>query len=255
MPEPTRQYIFSEGQIKTAFGAVTGLMVLVLVVLLLLITARPQGSFGRADTRQFERTVASASEDLSGFRELEDGAVQIDIERAMELIVERGVRDPFAASAQAGAEPEGAAEEAAAGAEGAAADASAGLPDGAQVYTSCASCHQANGQGIPGAFPPLAGHAADLYQADPEYLAQVVLFGLQGEITVQGSRYAGTMPDWKSLSDGEIAAVLNFLLSSWANDEVVEEEQPYGSEFIAEQRELELTPQDVHERRQQLELP
>ncbi|MCH1928364.1 cytochrome C-552, partial [Shewanella sp. C31] len=34
--------------------------------------------------------------------------------------------------------------------------------DGAKIYAQCAGCHQQNGQGIPGAFPPLAGHMAEI---------------------------------------------------------------------------------------------
>ena len=33
----------------------------------------------------------------------------------------------------------------------------AAAQDGAQLYQRCATCHQANGEGITGAFPPLAG--------------------------------------------------------------------------------------------------
>jgi mono/diheme cytochrome c family protein len=241
MPEPTRQYLFSEGQIRAMFAGVTAVMVLTLVALLLLISARPQGRFRRADTGQFEATIERAAEELSGYRDLENGLVQIDIRRAIELVAERGVESPFTAVAQP-EQPEGG-------------DQAAGLPDGSQVYGSCAACHQANGQGFPGAFPPLSGHAADLYEADREYLGQVVLFGLQGPITVEGARYAGVMPDWKSLSDAQIAAVLNFVLSSWENAERVQEEQPYSAEDIAALRTPELTPQQVHARRSELDLP
>jgi mono/diheme cytochrome c family protein len=249
MPEPTRQYIFTERQIKLAFGAVTGLMVLSLSALLLLITARPQGAFGEADTSRFEGTLAAAAAELQGYREQGDGLLEIDIDHAIELVAERGVADPFTAVAGAGQQAQGAA---GAGAE----EGGAALPDGAQVYTSCAVCHQANGQGVPGAFPPLAGHAADLYEADPSYLAQVVLFGLEGAITVDGAQYASNMPAWQaSLSDAQIAAVLNHILSLWGNEEVVGEEQPYSAEEIAEQRTLGLGPQDVYARRAELELP
>jgi mono/diheme cytochrome c family protein len=241
MSEPTRQYLFSEAQIRAMFAGVTALMVLTLVALLLLISARPQGRFGQADTNQFDATIERAAEELSGYRELDNGIVQIDIRRAIELVAERGVESPF--TAVAAAQPEGAEGEAAA------------LPDGSQVYASCAGCHQANGQGFPGTFPPLSGHAAELFQADREYLASVVLFGLQGPITVEGAQYNGVMPDWQSLSDGQIAAVLNHVLSSWENAELVDEEQPYGDEDIAAVRAQDLTPQQVHARRGELDLP
>ncbi|HEX7004402.1 MAG TPA: cytochrome c [Trueperaceae bacterium] len=249
MPEPTRQYIFTEGQIKGMFAAVTILMIVVLGGLLLLISARPQGAFTTADTRQFEATVGAASEELSGYRMLEDGTVQIDIDRAIELVADRGVTGLFSQAEAAGQAPVADAPE---GQEAG----QAGLPDGAQIYGSCSGCHQANGQGIPGAFPPLAGHAADLYATDPEYLAQVVLFGLQGPITVDGAQYNGVMPTWGGqLSDAQIAAVLNYVLSSWTNADRVEAVEPYSAEEIAAQRELDLSMQEVHARRMELDLP
>ncbi|MCB5191471.1 cytochrome c [Methylobacillus arboreus] len=82
---------------------------------------------------------------------------------------------------------------------------------GASVFGSrCASCHQANGQGVPGAFPPLAG--AEYVLGDPEVLVRIVLHGLQGEIKVAGQTYNGIMPPWESqLGDEEIAAVINHI--------------------------------------------
>lgn len=52
--------------------------------------------------------------------------------------------------------------------------------DGAKLYQQCAGCHQANGQGIPGAFPPLAGHVAEILakEGGRDYLILVLLYGL-----------------------------------------------------------------------------
>ena len=60
--------------------------------------------------------------------------------------------------------------------------------DGAKIYAQCAGCHQQNGQGIPGAFPPLAGHVAEILakEGGREYLILVLLYGLQGQIEVKG---------------------------------------------------------------------
>lgn len=84
---------------------------------------------------------------------------------------------------------------------------------GAAVFTSrCVSCHQANGQGIPGAFPPLVKSAYVL--GDPQILVRIVLQGLQGEIKVEGQAYNGLMPPWQDqLSDGETTAVINYIRS------------------------------------------
>ena len=141
-------------------------------------------------------------------------------------------------------------------AEGAEAGA-AGIEVGEQVYaTNCVACHQANGQGLAGVFPPLSGHAADLYRADGgrEYLLKVVLFGLMGAIEVDGAAYNGVMPAWAQLSDDQIASVLNYVLASWDNAGEVEEELPYAAADVAAVRAEPLSPQQVHELRGQLEL-
>jgi mono/diheme cytochrome c family protein len=91
---------------------------------------------------------------------------------------------------------------------------------GAQAYTSnCTACHQENGRGVPGAFPPLAAHVPDLLaQAGGRgYLLRVLLFGVEGAITVGGANFSGPMPGWNSLDDNVIAALLNHVATSWDN--------------------------------------
>ncbi|WP_448566480.1 cytochrome C-552, partial [Thermus sp.] len=92
--------------------------------------------------------------------------------------------------------------------------------DGAKLYAQCAGCHQANGQGIPGAFPPLAGHVAEILakQGGREYLIKVLLWGLQGQIEVKGMKYNGVMPNYTQWKDEEIAAVLNHIATAWGDD-------------------------------------
>jgi len=48
-------------------------------------------------------------------------------------------------------------------------------------------------------------------------LVAIVLYGLQGPVTVRGLVYNGNMPAWNHLSDEEIAAVLSYIRSSWGN--------------------------------------
>ncbi len=94
--------------------------------------------------------------------------------------------------------------------------------DGAAVYERCSGCHKATGTGIPGIFPPLAGHAAKLARASRVYPIEVVLFGLTGEVRVDGTPYKGRMPAYAGLlGDDEIAAVVDYILSSWGNDKAL----------------------------------
>lgn len=98
-----------------------------------------------------------------------------------------------------------------------AAESPAGGGVGADLYrTTCATCHQSNGQGLPGAFPPLAGDPVVTAQ-DPTGHVHTVLFGLQGK-SIGGVVYPGQMPAWgEHLSDDEIAAIVNHERTSWGN--------------------------------------
>jgi cytochrome c oxidase cbb3-type subunit 2 len=82
---------------------------------------------------------------------------------------------------------------------------------------NCATCHQSNGQGVPGSFPPLAGDPV-VTADDPARHVEIVLNGLQGK-TIEGTTYQAAMPAWGDrLSDAEIAAVVNHERTSWGND-------------------------------------
>jgi len=88
--------------------------------------------------------------------------------------------------------------------------------DGATVYGElCAACHQPNGQGVAGQFPPLARNA-DLF-ASADLPARVVLHGLKGKITVNGQAFDAEMPPLDMLEDAQIAAVVEFIRQSWGN--------------------------------------
>lgn len=97
----------------------------------------------------------------------------------------------------------------------AAADAG-GTADGKQVFAgNCASCHQATGKGLPGVFPPLAG--SEWVTGDERVLANILLHGVDGELTVAGTTYKGSMPAFKQLGDAELAAVASYIRAEWSN--------------------------------------
>lgn len=87
------------------------------------------------------------------------------------------------------------------------------------LYAQCQGCHQPTGAGIPGVFPPLAGHVPEILAAKGgrEFLIQVLLYGLQGQITVKGQRYSGVMPAYAQLKDEDIVALLNHMSTQWGN--------------------------------------
>ncbi len=86
---------------------------------------------------------------------------------------------------------------------------------GKNVFTqNCAACHQPDGKGVSGAFPPLAG--SDYLKNDINKVISVVKKGLSGSIKVNGDKYDGVMPSL-SLSDEDIANVLTYVYHSWGN--------------------------------------
>jgi nitrite reductase (NO-forming) len=88
---------------------------------------------------------------------------------------------------------------------------------GEVVYAQlCSTCHQAEGQGMAGQFPPLAGSGD--YYGDAQNHAKIIVHGLQGLIVVQGQEYNGVMAEHGSkLTDYDIAAVATYERNSWGN--------------------------------------
>ena len=94
--------------------------------------------------------------------------------------------------------------------------AAGGAVDGKALYAAqCAACHQATGAGLPGVFPPLDG--SEWVQGEPRVLANILLHGITGEITVKGNKYQGAMPAFPQLSDAELAGIASFIRGNWSN--------------------------------------
>jgi glucose/arabinose dehydrogenase/mono/diheme cytochrome c family protein len=86
---------------------------------------------------------------------------------------------------------------------------------GREVYIkNCFACHQLNGQGTPGVFPPLV--KSDYLTNDLPRSIRAVCEGLTGEIIVNGRKYSSAMPP-SVIDDAEVAAVFTFILNSWGN--------------------------------------
>jgi len=101
---------------------------------------------------------------------------------------------------------------------------------GKKVYDQyCIVCHQADGAGVPNAFPPLL--QTDWVLGDKERLITVVLNGLTGEIEVNGETYNSAMTAHDFLSDQEVADVLTYVRSSFGN-----EASPVSTEEVAQVR-------------------
>ncbi len=117
------------------------------------------------------------------------------------------------------------------------------------LYAQCQGCHQPTGAGIPGVFPPLAGHVPEILSAKGgrEYLIQ------QGQITVKGAKYQGVMPAYAQLKDEDIAALLNHISTQWGN-KFPAGQQAFTAAEVKAQRAKTMTAAQVLEARNKLGL-
>lgn len=95
------------------------------------------------------------------------------------------------------------------------------MEKGKDVYLNsslaCTTCHGAEGKGTKGVFPPLVG--AKDHMGDCVNHAAIVIYGMEGEIEVDGTKYNGVMtPQGAMLDDDQIAAVITYERNSWGND-------------------------------------
>jgi mono/diheme cytochrome c family protein len=89
---------------------------------------------------------------------------------------------------------------------------------GKKIFAAnCQTCHQANGQGVPGQYPPLAG--SEFTNGGSRRMGMIVLKGLQGPVKVKGQQYgSAVMQPWdKTLTDQKIADVMTYERSDWGN--------------------------------------
>jgi mono/diheme cytochrome c family protein len=89
---------------------------------------------------------------------------------------------------------------------------------GKKIYSAnCATCHQANGEGVAGQYPPLAG--SEWVLGSTKRLGMILLKGAEGPMTVKGVQYgSAVMQPWeKTLNDQKIADVLTYIRQEWGN--------------------------------------
>jgi mono/diheme cytochrome c family protein len=126
---------------------------------------------------------------------------------------------------------------------------------GAEVFNSrCAICHQPNGNGLPGMYPPLAdsiGRDVTVPQGRA-YLVHVVSFGMTGPISVHGQLYNGLMQSWPALSDDEIAQVLDYALANFNARVLPKHFSPLTAAEVEKDRAANISVGDVRKERDAL---
>jgi cytochrome c oxidase cbb3-type subunit II len=87
--------------------------------------------------------------------------------------------------------------------------------DGQQLYTAnCQSCHQQNGEGLKGAFPPLKGSAAVLDDANLELYVDIIMNGYDARAEYGVMPAVGTNVN---LDENKVAAIINYERTAWGN--------------------------------------
>ncbi|MEM1111171.1 MAG: family 16 glycoside hydrolase [Pseudomonadota bacterium] len=121
------------------------------------------------------------------------------------------------------------------------------LAQGEAFYGRCAGCHGAEGAGITGLAPPLAG--ATWVTGPPEWLARIILQGMTGPVTVNGIEWNGVMPphiDMAELDDATLAGLMTYLRRSFGNQaDPVSEQQAAEIRLASQEREMPWTVEEL----------
>ncbi|MEL7028075.1 MAG: c-type cytochrome [Pseudomonadota bacterium] len=124
---------------------------------------------------------------------------------------------------------------------------------GAAAYRPCAACHLADGQGIPGAFPPLGAQIVSMAQSEEgrAYLVMSLKKGVMGAIEIEGQRFRGVMPAQSPpLDDAGVANVLNYVVEELNGAEGV---SVFTAEEVAATSSLHTDIRSAHALRPKLE--
>ncbi len=126
---------------------------------------------------------------------------------------------------------------------------------GAELFVEhCAVCHQPDGQGISGMYPPLADSVGEFARSKDgrAYLVHVLSFGLNGPISVRGTRYDGYMQSWTQLSDNDIAQLLNEVLTGFNAKLLPKDFAPFTARQVQQERARRMTSSEVYRELQTL---
>lgn len=127
--------------------------------------------------------------------------------------------------------------------------------EGRDIFNlNCVVCHQVDGKGLPGMYPPLADSIGRYVTvpAGRAYLVHVLSFGLNGPIAVHDQTYNGVMYPWPQFSNDDIAAVLNYVLTTFNAKLLPNPFTPYTAAEVKKYRTGDLSTGEVHKQRKTL---
>jgi mono/diheme cytochrome c family protein len=136
-----------------------------------------------------------------------------------------------------------------------AAGAGAARADGRNVFISnCAVCHQPDGKGAPGVYPPLANSVGRFVALKDgrTYLIDAMSFGMGGKIESGGDSFEGDMPPWPQLSDADVAQTLTYVLTGLNSKLLPADFKPISADEVKAERAKQLTAAAVHSERDSL---
>lgn len=123
---------------------------------------------------------------------------------------------------------------------------------GSQIFASnCMVCHQPDAKGVPGIYPPLADTVGTYVKlkAGRIYLAHVPSFGLTGKVDSHGESFNNNMPPLSNLSDDDIAAVINYVLTKFNQSRLPAGFKPLTAEEVHGYRAKSMSEDEVHSER------
>jgi mono/diheme cytochrome c family protein len=126
------------------------------------------------------------------------------------------------------------------------------LEAGKALYAkNCAVCHQASGQGQDGLAPSLTSNPGRYAgnEAGRKLLPQIAIYGMLGEIESGGKHYNGNMPNFRYLSDADLAAVLNYIALDLSATTKGADTKPYSADEIGGQRGQTISGSEVRHQR------
>lgn len=107
---------------------------------------------------------------------------------------------------------------------------------GKTEYVYCAACHLTGGEGVPGAFPPLKDRIGPIASIPEgrDYLILTLKVGMIGTITIDNMPYSGAMPAVPSMTDQQLADVMNYVVRTFNKKTVKRKWKPFTAKEIAE---------------------
>jgi len=92
--------------------------------------------------------------------------------------------------------------------------------DGQALYKShCANCHQDNGQGLAGLYPPIAG--SNFLKDNKNLILCSMRYGLKDTIVVNGKTYHQPMPANTQLQALDVAEIATYMYNEWGNEKII----------------------------------